>query len=242
MVNPKRFYTYAYLREDMTPYYIGKGAGKRINQTHYRSNNTKIKVPLPPKERRIFLKQNLTEDEAYNHEIYMIAIFGRKDLGTGILLNMNDGGKGGSSGPRYSTRGENNHNYGKPSISRGKVWVTNGTENKMIFPNKLEEGWRRGRVNVHDKKGKDQILKQLKENNPNAKKYKIIFRDGTEEVVKQLSLWARKNGHNYSAIKAIVHRTKYKKEKQYECYNSPTYYIKEIVPVLKVAQDPLISP
>lgn len=222
------YYTYAYLREDGTPYYIGKGKGKRIDNPHYRSNKTRIIVPLPTKDRRIYLKQNLTEKEAYKHEKYMISVFGRKDLGTGILLNMNDGGIGGSSGPRYSTRGKNNHRYGKTPPTKDMVWVTNGKENKMIFPNELEEGWYRGRVNVHSEEGKKSNLKQLKENNPNAKKYKIIFRDGTEQVVKQLSTWARENGHNYGNIKSIVHRTKYKKEKQFECYNSSTYYIKEI--------------
>jgi hypothetical protein len=231
------YYTYAYLRDDGTPYYIGKGKGKRINNPHYRSNKTKVRVPLPPKERRLKLKQNLSEEEAYKHEMYMISIFGRKDLGTGILLNMNDGGKGGSSGPRYSTRGEKNHRYGKSPITKGKIWVTNGIENKMIFLNELEDGWYKGRVKVHDNKGKEKILKQLKENNPNAKKYKIIYRNGTEEIVKQLSIWARKEGHNYSKIKAIVHRTKYKKEKQFECYNSSTYYIKGIVPLRELTTD-----
>jgi hypothetical protein len=40
------------------------------------------------------LKKNLTDEEARKHEIYMIAILGRKDLGTGILRNMTDGGEG----------------------------------------------------------------------------------------------------------------------------------------------------
>jgi hypothetical protein len=231
MVNPNGFYTYAYLREDRTPYYIGKGRGKRIHNPHYRSNQTKVKVPLPPKERRIFLKSNVSEEEAYGHEVYMIAVFGRKDLGTGILLNMSDGGKGGSPGPRYSTRGKNNHRYSKSPITKDKIWVTNGSENKMIFPNELEEGWYRGRVNVHTEEGKDKILKQLKNNNPNAKTYQIVYRDGTEEIVTQLSTWARNKGHGYGTIKAIVRRTRYKEERQYECYNSPTYYIKEIVPL-----------
>jgi len=80
------YYTYAYLREDRTPYYIGKGSGRRINEYH-----TKF-VIVPPKERRIYLKQNLTEKEAFRHEIYMISVFGRKDLGNGILINRTDGG------------------------------------------------------------------------------------------------------------------------------------------------------
>ena len=99
MVNPNRFYTYAYLREDKTPYYIGKGQGKRIY-----SKQRNIKPPKD-KSRIIFLKKNLTETEAFRHEIYMIDVFGRKDLGTGILYNMTNGGDG-SSGyfPSEETR------------------------------------------------------------------------------------------------------------------------------------------
>lgn len=81
------YYTYAYLRENGTPYYIGKGKSGRINNSLHNIN-------LPPENRRIFLKKNLTDEEARRHEIYMIAILGRKDLGTGILRNMTDGGEG----------------------------------------------------------------------------------------------------------------------------------------------------
>ena len=88
MVNPNRFYTYAYLREDKTPYYIGKGTGDRIYSTNRRNN------PPKDKSRIIFLKQNLTEEEAFRHEIYMIDVFGRKNLGTGILHNRTNGGEG----------------------------------------------------------------------------------------------------------------------------------------------------
>jgi hypothetical protein len=82
------YYTYAYLREDKTPYYIGKGRGNRI-----RSTNRAIKPPKD-KSRIIFLKKNLTEAEAFKHEVYMIFVFGRKDSGTGILRNRTNGGDG----------------------------------------------------------------------------------------------------------------------------------------------------
>jgi hypothetical protein len=85
------YYTYAYLREDRTPYYIGKGKGNRVYK-----KNRRVRPPTD-KSRIIFLKQNLTEEEAFKHEIYMIAVFGRKDLGTGILHNMTDGGEGASN-------------------------------------------------------------------------------------------------------------------------------------------------
>jgi len=89
------YYTYAYLREDRTPYYIGKGRGSRMH-----SRWRRIKPPKD-KSRIIYLKQNLTEEEAFRHEIYMIDVFGRKDLGTGILRNRTNGGEG-TSGVIFS--------------------------------------------------------------------------------------------------------------------------------------------
>jgi hypothetical protein len=89
MTNERRFYTYAYLREDRTPYYIGKGTGRR-------AFNPNRRLKVPPKDRILFLKTGLTEEEAHRHEVYMIALFGRKDLGTGILRNLTNGGEGSS--------------------------------------------------------------------------------------------------------------------------------------------------
>jgi hypothetical protein len=79
------FYTYAYLRKDGTPYYIGKGKGRRAWKKH-------DSVRLPPDDRILILKDNLTEEEAFRHEVFMIDAFGRKDLGTGILRNQSPGG------------------------------------------------------------------------------------------------------------------------------------------------------
>ena len=97
-----RFYTYAYLRKgDRTPYYIGKGSGKRAYDRH----THRVKVP-DDKDRIIFLKENVSEREAWDYETEMIQFYGRKDLGTGILRNMSDGGEG-PSNPSPEARRKN---------------------------------------------------------------------------------------------------------------------------------------
>jgi hypothetical protein len=88
------YYTYAFLREGGTPYYIGKGRGKRIY-----SPNRLINLPTD-KSRILFLKKGLTEVEAFKHEVYMIFVLGRKDTGTGILRNLTNGGEGSSGAVR----------------------------------------------------------------------------------------------------------------------------------------------
>ena len=83
------YYVYLYLREDGTPYYVGKGKNNRA----FSKNGRSVHLPLD-KTKIIFYSKNLTEDEAFELEKELIKKYGRKDNGTGILRNLTDGGDG----------------------------------------------------------------------------------------------------------------------------------------------------
>lgn len=102
------FYVYAYLRLDFSPYYIGKGSGMRA----FSKCKGEIKPPKD-KSRIIILRNNLNEDDAFKYEVMLIKLFGRKDIGTGILRNKSDGGTG-SSGWKPTEEQRLNHYMKRP--------------------------------------------------------------------------------------------------------------------------------
>lgn len=87
----KQFYVYAYLREDKSPYYIGKGNGKRA---YRRGTWERFKAPKNLNQIQI-ISDSMNEADAFQAEMLLIRMYGRKDIGTGILRNMTDGGEGG---------------------------------------------------------------------------------------------------------------------------------------------------
>lgn len=159
---PEGYYVYAYLREsDFSPYYIGKGKGKRAWDTRGRHSGT-------PKNYNniIILASNLDEQEALVLERQLIAWYGRKNKGTGILRNLTDGGDGVTGRVyteedrrRCSKPGSKNGMYGKThsdavklasSIRRSRTnscrrWYNNGIDSKFL-PQHPGEGWVLGRI------------------------------------------------------------------------------------------------
>ena len=79
------FYTYLWLREDGTPYYVGKGSGHRafVSWGH--------RHPRPKDRSSILIQEFPSERDAFSAEIFLISYYGRKDLGTGCLRNLSGG-------------------------------------------------------------------------------------------------------------------------------------------------------
>jgi hypothetical protein len=85
------YYTYLYFRQDVTPYYVGKGSGRRA----YKNGGRPCR--RPKSSHRIFVQYWESESKAFEMERWYILFYGRQDLGTGILRNMSDGGEGTSN-------------------------------------------------------------------------------------------------------------------------------------------------
>ena len=121
------FYVYQYLRENGTPYYVGKGSGDRA----WKKWSKKDIKPPQDSSRIIIVRDGLNEQEAFDLEKNLISEYGRKDLGTGILHNKTDGGEGSSGhkigGWKWSEeskakrRGAGNPAFGKPSSEKQKI-------------------------------------------------------------------------------------------------------------------------
>lgn len=104
------FYTYIYRdpsRKDKKgfpePIYVGKGQKRRVFKHLTRSDTHPFTRRLQKMKQagilpEIEIVQALDENHAFFMETCLIQIIGRKDLGQGPLLNLSDGGRGGTSG------------------------------------------------------------------------------------------------------------------------------------------------
>lgn len=174
------YYTYAYLRDNGIPYYVGKGCRDRAYNVYSHKKNG-VHVPKD-KTRIIFLKRNLTEEESLKHEAYMIYVLGRKDLGTGVLRNRTSGGDGASGairteGHKERVRGQNNGNS-KTNRARRNLkklrTINNGERHRRIkFDAPLPEGWVEGITDSYRESIKRGHHNVSGENNPAYGKRRI---------------------------------------------------------------------
>ena len=97
-IETKQFYIYKITYQNGKPFYIGKGQNCRY-KSHFKNGNTKLKKFIKQKLksqslRVVIIKDNLTEDKAFDLERRLIDRYGRKDNNTGVLYNRTSGGQG----------------------------------------------------------------------------------------------------------------------------------------------------
>lgn len=93
MIMEKKYVIYRHLKPNGEVFYIGIGSEKRSYQKNPRSDFWKRVVSIHSYEVQI-LKFNLSWEEACELEKILISWYGRRDLKTGTLVNMTNGGEG----------------------------------------------------------------------------------------------------------------------------------------------------
>ena len=112
------YYVYQYITEDGQPYYIGKGSKTRIREKH-------LYTEVPPIERRIIVRDGLTNAEAHELELQLINQYGRKKDG-GVLDNKKLTRWVAASGWKHSADA-------KDSISKGNLGKVRTEEHKQKY-------------------------------------------------------------------------------------------------------------
>ena len=129
----KKYVIYRHLKPNGEVFYIGIGSEKRAYQKNPRSDFWKRVVSIHGYEVQI-LKSDLTWEDACELEILLISWYGRRNLNTGTLVNMTEGGDGsvGYSPSEESRRSRSEKMKGVPKSEKARKNMNKSKIGKSI--------------------------------------------------------------------------------------------------------------
>ncbi|NZD50521.1 NUMOD3 domain-containing DNA-binding protein [Rhizobium leguminosarum] len=131
----KMFYTYVWRDNSGAAFYVGKGVGKRAFNTSQRSRAFGEVYKRGGCTVEI-VDYFIHESQAHAHEMELIDFYGRRDNGTGELVNLTDGGEGASG---WLISDETREKIGKAARGRTlsaehRAKISEGNRGKKLSP------------------------------------------------------------------------------------------------------------
>ena len=161
-------YVYRHIRLDKNePFYIGIGSDTNYSRAYsiQKRNNIWNKIATKSDYEVEILLDNITWNQACIKEKEFILLYGRKDLNTGILSNLTDGGEG-VYGLKFTDEVRN-----KMSIAqKNKKPISEETRNRMSIASKIRNA---GAIRI-GKKHTEETKEKMSLSRIGVKKAKFI--------------------------------------------------------------------
>ena len=173
-------------------FYIGIGKEEKRAFSKYKRNVHWINIVKKAGYQVEIISRDLTWEDACELEIFLIKLYGRKDLGLGNLVNMTDGGDGclgnihsEETRKLISLKLKGNVKPNKTSfISGQKPWNKDlkGTESFLFNVKKTEEH----KNNISESKKGISLTKEHRENLSKARKASLKVRGGNNPAARKV--------------------------------------------------------
>ena len=242
MSKSNNFYVYIYLNplKQYEPFYVGKGSKIRaynhlkenLYNRHFNFTIKKIQRETNNNPIIIIYEKNLSENEAFNIEKELIKIIGRRDLKTGSLCNLTEGGDG-SSGRIHTEKTKRKMSEKKKGWKPSLEWINKkkekqtGKTNSFYGKHHTEETITKLKSYKRTDETKEKIkiarAKQNMKGKANGKYiYEITYQNNVIKNIKCLKTFCLKNNLVYHKAKYYINKNKLYNGYEIKRFNIPT--------------------